>query len=265
MSIDAGIVFQFVENKYDELKDRDGKYYPSTHDKLVFEMAASEFSITIKEAEKKYDEYSKIQANIEIKELNKLPKEVKKKREMEMLENIVKNNGDLPFEELEGPATEPIKSGLITIRDEYKAIVESAGSNGWAIPMSLKLSMLDPLLGKQSGREQFDSFFINYYSNQNFNQLVNHVNKSKMSSMQKGLFNDCVSVYKDGKYLLCINGLMPILEGILSQFGNDPTDVRMMKICKTNIDKTENENKLINHLIWISYNVHIELDTISEK
>lgn len=252
MEIEAGMVFQSVENKYDELKNKDGEYYPSRHDKLAFEMAAIEFDITASEAEKKYLEYSELEAQLVVKKLNKLPKALKKKREMEMLSNIVKNNGDLPYAELEGPATEPIKSGLITIRDEYKTIIESAGNNGWSIPMSIKLSMLEPLRGKENNVEVFDTFFVEYYSDKNFKLLVKHVNNSRISEVQKGLFNDCVDAYEDGKYLLCINGLMPILEGILSQFGGDPTDVRMMKICKYNMDKTENENKLINHLVWVS-------------
>ncbi|TCT17126.1 hypothetical protein EDC18_101424 [Natranaerovirga pectinivora] len=252
MSVESGMVYQFVENKYDELKDKDGKYYPSLHDKLVFELAAEEFSITPLEAEKKYSEYSKVEAQLVVKKLNRLPKALKKKREMEMLTNIVKNNGDLPYADLEGPATEPIKSGLITLRDEYKTIVESAGSYGWAIPMSINLSRLEPLRDKENKVGEFDAFFIDYYYNKNFELLVKHVNKSKINDVQKGLFNDCVDAYNSEKYLLCINGLMPILEGILSQFGNDPIDVRMMKICRFNMDKTESDKKLINHLVWAS-------------
>lgn len=252
MNIESAIVFQFIENKYDELESKDGGYYPSCHDKLVFEMAAIEFDITPSKAEKKYLEYKELEAQLVVKKLNRLPKALKKKREMEMLSNIVKNNRDLPYAELEGPATETIKSGLIMIRDEYKAIVDSSGNNGWSIPMSIKFNKLEALRGKEKNAEVFDAFFIKYYEDKNFELLVKHVNNSRINEVQKGLFNDCVEVYKSGKNLLCINGLMPILEGVLSQFGEDPKDIRMMKICRDNMDKTENESKLINHLVWVS-------------
>ncbi len=251
--IENGRIYEYIENLYDELKKRDGAYYPSKHDDFVFLSAANEFEISKEKAEKIFHSFSQLVAKKEELKLRRLPPKKREKKRMEMLQNIMKNNGDLPFGKIEGPATEDIKSGLDTIYEEYNNIAELIGKNGWTIPMSMGLSTIDLLTHQTIDIEVLDKFFIEYYSGKKFVTLIKYVNRSKLSETQKNLFNDCVDAYKGTKWLLCITSLVTILEGILSRFGDNVNDIRMIRICRYKMDSTKNDNKIINHLVWVSF------------
>lgn len=248
-----GRVYEFIENLYDELKNQDGGYYPSKHDSYVFERASEEFDITIEKAQKIYDGFGKLVAKRLELNLQRLPKKERQKRREEILTNIIKNNRDLPYHELEGPATEDIKSGLDTIYEEYSKVAELIGVNGWTIPMSMGLSKLDDLIDKEIKIELLDSFFSDFYTSKNFNLMTKHVKNSNIKVVQKELFNQCLESFNSRSYLICTTALMTILEGLLSEFGNDKKDIRMIRICRFQMDQTKTDKKIINHLVWISF------------
>lgn len=224
-----GRVYEFIENLYDELNKQDGGYFPSKHDAYVFERASEEFGISIEDAQKIYDGFGKHVAKLLELKLQRLPKKERQKRREEILTNIIKNNRDLPFHELEGPATEDIKSGLDTIDEEYSKISELIGVNGWTIPMSMGLSKLDDLLDKEITIELLDSFFTGFYTGKNLKLMVKHVKNSSIKTTQKELFNQCLESFSRKNYLICTTALITILEGLLSEFGDDKKDIRMIK------------------------------------
>lgn len=248
-----GRVYEFIENLYDELNKQDGGYFPSKHDAYVFERASEEFGISIEDAQKIYDGFGKHVAKLLELKLQRLPKKERQKRREEILTNIVKNNRDLPFHELEGPATEDIKSGLDTIDEEYSKISELIGVNGWTIPMSMGLSKLDDLLDKEITIELLDSFFSGFYTGKNLKLMVKHVKNSSIKTTQKELFNQCLESFNRKNYLICTTALITILEGLLSEFGDDKKDIRMIRICRFQMDQTKTDKKIINHLVWVSF------------
>lgn len=252
--IENGRVYEYIENLYDDLKKQDGGYYPSSkHDNYVFQKASEEFNISIEEVQKIYDGFGKLVAKrLELK-LQRLPKKERQKRREEILTNIMKNNRDLPFHELEGPATEDIKSGLDTIDEEYSKISELIGINGWTIPMSMGLSKLDDLLDKEITIELLDSFFTGFYTGKNLKLMVKHVKNSSIKTTQKKLFNQCLESFSRKNYLICTTALITILEGLLSEFGDDKKDIRMIRICRFQMDQTKTDKKIINHLVWVSF------------
>lgn len=89
---------------------RDGGYYPAKHDNFVFSQAASNFSITTESVSQIYQEYSKVAAELEVNEINKLPIYIRKKTMMRKMQNILLNNHDLPFFSIEGPPTDEMPS-----------------------------------------------------------------------------------------------------------------------------------------------------------
>ena len=249
--VDSAAIYQFIERKYDELEEKDGGYYPSKHDNHVFKKASERFSISLEKVERKYNEYKKVEDEILLKRIDKYPSALRKKKQKELAVEIIRSNKDLPWSS-NSDKTTSLQSGLSTIRDEYIDIVEEAGENGWSIPMNLKLLKLEELKEKDKNIRNFDHFFVEYYNSKKFNLLVKHVNKSNISLNHRELFNQCVDAYREDKYLICINGLIPILEGELSRFCDNKKNIRMMKVCKENMEATENDNKLISHLIWAS-------------
>lgn len=250
--IENGRVYEFIENLYDELKNHDGGYFPSKHDNYVFERASEVFSISIEDTQKIYEGFGKHVARLLELKLQRLPKKERQKRREEMLRNIMKNNRDLPFYELEGPPTEDIKSGLDTIDEEYSKVAELIGTNGWTIPGSMGLSKLNDLLDKEIIIEVLDPFFSDFYTSKKFKLMVKHVENSNMKSTQKELFRQCLEAYSCRNYLICTTALITILEGLLSEFGEDKKDIKMIKICRLHMEKTKADKKIINHLVWVS-------------
>ncbi|MBZ9622944.1 hypothetical protein G9F71_008760 [Clostridium sp. FP2] len=252
-NFEEGRIYEFIENLYEELSRKDDGYHPSTHDVEVFKKASVEFNKSEEELKVVYDSFQSIVTGKVTDKINKLPKDKREERTMELLKNIMKNNRDLPYHELEGAASEPIKSGLDTINEEYKSIAGDIGKNGWTIPMNMGLGELDKLRGVDKNIKVYDDLFLDYYNTPKIKLITKHVNASSIGKNQKELFNNAIDAYVEGKYLLCVTVLIPVLEGVLSSFGDDKTDIRMMKVCRTNMDLTEKENKIITHLVWISF------------
>lgn len=251
--LEDGSIYEFIDNLFLELIQKDGGYFPSKHDSDVFLKASERFGKSVLEVERIFNSFASIAARKEVQNLNKLPKKKKEEKRKEMLINILKNNRDLPYHDIEGPASEPIKSGFEILNNEYKGIAVDIGLNGWTLPMSMGLSELDVLVTMEKSNKTYDGFFSKYYSNKKFRLMIKHVNLSSISQRHKELFNDCINAYEEKRYLICITALLTLLEGILSCFGDTKTDIRMMRICRFNMDSTESNKKIINHLIWVSF------------
>lgn len=246
-------VYEFAINLYDELEEKDGGYFPSKHDKIVLETTSNKYNISIEETTKIFNSFEDVAIKKQLKDINKLPPKQRVEKRKEMLMNILKNNKDLGLHEIEGPPTEPIQSGLVIINQEYRTIAEGIGKHGWTIPMSMGLSTLDKLNKKDIDTETYDMFFSDYYTSRVFQMMVKHVNASQIVASKIKLFNECVDSYQEGKYSLCVTALLTILEGILVNFADKKNKTKMLDVCKGNMDRTENEKKLIRHLIWISF------------
>lgn len=51
---------------------------------------------------------------------------------------------------------------------------------------------------------------------------------------------------------ICITTLISVLEGVISTFGDDPKDVRIMRICSFNAGEEMRNRKNIESLCWLS-------------
>src|SRR4051794_24301786 len=94
---EEGRVYEFVENLFSELVQKDGGYYPSKHDPEVFQKSSEKFNEPEEEILRIYNSFGTIIAGKEVQKLNKLSKKKRDARRKEMLTNIVKNNRDLPY------------------------------------------------------------------------------------------------------------------------------------------------------------------------
>lgn len=259
VNLEDGKIYEFIVNKYSELKSRDGGYYASSHDEEVFKIASNEFNMSIEELDNIYYKFQEISTKKQMEKLNKLPNILRNKKRIEMMGDILKNNKDLPFYKLEGEPINPIKSGLAIINEEYIELAKEVGENGWTIPMVMGLNKFEELSSlcvsckEEEKQGIYNKFFSTYYNSNNFKLMVKHINKSEITKTRKALFNDCVDAYNSYKYLLCINSLATILEGLLSDLDDDKTNIKMMKICKGNMDATQRDKKLIINLVWTSF------------
>lgn len=76
-------VYEFCEQRWDYYEKRDNGYYPSKHDKLVFNEASEKFQLSVKEVERAFNKIAKLKADMEI---GNMTKEQMKEKFKEILE-----------------------------------------------------------------------------------------------------------------------------------------------------------------------------------
>lgn len=256
---EKGLVFEYMESLYDELERIDGKYLPhSKHDKQVKETTMTRFNISSKEVDEIYNAFSQKAAERQVKEINKLPMQMRRNESLELLDEILKNNGDGPWREMDGPAKGKLKSNLDLFYEEYIDISETIGVFGWSLPMNMGLSKVDNLKDINLNGKNINNFFEDFYNDKQLKVSIKHILKSDINEHLKKVFTECIDIFNMGKYATSTTTLLTVLEGILSDFGDDQTDTRMKRICRFQMDKTKSDKKIINHLIWVSIFKFIE-------
>ena len=245
-------VFEYCEKLYDILKKEDGGYYPSIHDKLVFDKATNKFRISIEEVNKIYDSYTKLAARLEVARINRLPKAKREAARMRRLQDIVLNNRDLPFYKNEGEPVGPVLTAGDIIEEEYKDMILYMAKQGWTIPLTIELEKFQELEKSALDDNKLDTFFINYYTKSEFNNMCSHISKIINNNGQKKRFKECIDIYSKGLYSSCITVLTTVLEGFISTFGDNPKDVRVMKICSYHANEAKKNGNKIEGICWQS-------------
>lgn len=83
-------IHDFCEGRWEFYLKRDGGYFPSKHDGLVFQEAANEFNVTPEEAIQAFDRVSKVKAEAAVKGLS-----ISQMRQK--LIDIVEGNAETPW------------------------------------------------------------------------------------------------------------------------------------------------------------------------
>jgi len=247
-----GAVFEYCEQVFNELHEKDGGYCPSKHDNVTFERAAKQFDISIAEVDRIYNDYSKLAADIEAKKIAKLPKAVQNKVRMRRMQDILLNNKDLPFHIKEGEPSEQLPQAQNVISDEYFDMAIAIAKNGWTIPLSIDIKNFNELKECINDSEKIDAFFKNFYKQGILNATCRKIKQTFSNAGQQQRFDECVSIYKQGMYSTCLTTLVSVLEGYISSFGDDPKDVRVMRICQFHSGEEQKNNRIIKSLCWLS-------------
>lgn len=245
-------VFEFCENLYIELKKQDDGYYPHRHDKIVFQKAAEHFGISESEVDKIYDSYTKLAAKVEIMKINRLPKAKRQAAMMRKMQDIVLHNKDLPFHKIEGDPVEPIVPATDIIEEEFSDTVSKIAQAGWTIPLTIDVERLDELKECVTSQTDIDNFFSEFYTDDELEKLYQMIYNSISNLGQRKRFEECYIIFKQGLYSSCLTTLTTILEGVISTFGDDPKDVRIMRICNFHVEEERNKGNKIKSLCWQS-------------
>lgn len=103
---DSKKLYEFCEHHYADLQKADHGYYPSRHDKVVFEAASNEFGVSENEAYEIYKKERQIVVDKYMEKVNRLPIPLRKRVLLEIGSNALRANKDNPFYLLEGEADE---------------------------------------------------------------------------------------------------------------------------------------------------------------
>ena len=207
---------------------------------------------SVDEVDRIYDSYTKLAAKAEMMKINRLPKAKRKAAMMRKLQDIVLHNKDLPFYKIEGEPSEPIIPATDIIEEEFKDSIAEIAQSGWTIPLTIDIERLDELRACSSNHTDIDAFFSTFYSDDELDDLYDTIYNSIDNLGQKKRFEECYIIFKQGLYSSCLTTLTTILEGAISTFGDDPKDVRIMRICNFHAEEERNNGNKIKSLCWQS-------------
>ena len=234
------------------MHDKDKGYYPSAHDRIVWESAAAKFSITQEEVSRIYNAFTKKTADIEMKKIKKLPLTKQKEAMLEMFSNILKNNRDLPYYELEGAPTKELTSHQDVFSDEYSPMIGKIAAAGWTIPLDIDIKRFDDLKAIADDAASLDCFFVAYYCKGKFNTLCRKIKQSFDNEATRNHFQECIDAYKSGMYQICVTSLITLLEGYISEYSDDVRDIRVMRVCNFHVQEESKNHHQIKSLCWQS-------------
>lgn len=251
-TIEESAVFEYCENLFRELEQRDGGYFPSKHDKVAIGQTAQRFSISEHEVNRIYGEFTKQTADIEMEKIKRLPPAMRKRVMEKKLSNILRSNKDLPFYKSESPADTEISNPLGILESEYRQMIESIAQSGWTIPLSIDIRRFGELQAIAKDNEALDQFFENFYDDKELKAICRKVRNAIPNEAQKSIFEECVNAYNANLYSVCQTTLLTVLEGFISSFGDNPEDVRVMRICRFQAEEEQKKGKKIKSLCWLS-------------
>ncbi len=250
-TIDDAKVFEHCERLYRELISQDGGYHPSKQDDRVFAMTAQEFSIPEVEVRAIYDSYTKKVGDITVARIHKLPKSQQKKAMMDKMVNIVRENMDLPFGRTEGPPTEPSEDHLRVLTSEYEGLVNRIAQSGWTIPLSIDIRRFDEL--ESCGDDaSLDNFFSRFYSPREIRQACRRIERCITNPGQQENFRQAMVAFSSGLFSVALITLVTVLEGLIATFGDNPQNVRIMRICSFHAQEEKTKRNDIKGLCWDS-------------
>lgn len=245
-------VFEFCEKLFEQLNKQDNGYFPHKHDKIVFDKASEHFNISKDEVGKIYNSYTKLAANLEIMKINRLPKAKRKAAMMRKMQDILLNNKDLPFYKIEGEPSEPIIPATDIIEEEFKDSISKIAQSGWTIPLTIDVEQLSNLKVCSLNQNDIDTFFSEFYSDRELDDLYDAIYNAIDNLGQKKRFEECYIIFKQGLYSACLTTLTTVLEGFISTFGDDQKDVRIMRICNFHAEEERSNGNKIKSLCWQS-------------
>ena len=139
-------------------------------------------------------------------------------------------------------------------------VIRKIDETGWTLPTEMAIYPIN-VLGQTNEIKDVNKFFHWYFTeneNYNFKGLINSILNSKIDEKYKITVKECLYAYENQKYIIASVTLITIIEGILSNFYPDKTNIKMMKVCQGQVDLKQEDDDIIQKYIWISYNNFIK-------
>ena len=140
------------------------------------------------------------------------------------------------------------------------ALVDKLAVHGWTLPSEMSISAVNAI-GKTNSIVDINGFMLELYTREGYvryKTMVAGIMKAPISSGLKKLIEESCFAFEHSKYAICADALVSAIEGILSTFWEDKTNIRMMQICQAKVDELADEKEHITKkYVWVSYNKFI--------
>lgn len=151
-----------------------------------------------------------------------------------------------------------VENNAKKMQDEFSLILENVINKldvtGWTLPPEMAIYPIK-ILGSTNKIKDIDEFFCEYFTTNeemHFKSLTTNILNSHIEEKYKIAIRECIFAYENGKFIIASITLLTVIEGILSNFDPDKTNIRMMKVCQQQVDNVTEED-LIKRKMWVSY------------
>lgn len=174
--------------------------------------------------------------------------------------NLTNEQTEKMLEVIQQHIKKKTEESLVEYDKTLSALVDKLEVCGWTLPAELGIYAVN-VIGKTDEISDIDKFFMWFYSEngyEHFKNMIKTILEAPIGDGLKKLIEECQFAFENKRYAICADSLISAIEGILSTFWDDKTNIRMMKICQSKVDELANDNKNITKkYIWISYNKFI--------
>lgn len=176
------------------------------------------------------------------------------------INDIISKLSEEQLSKIQSNLKEKVKKGAEEMSEQFSRtldnVITKIDETGWTLPTEMAIYPIN-VLGQTSEIKDINQFFYWYFTENeryNFVGLVDGILSSNIDEKFKTTIKECVFAYENKKYIITSITLITVIEGILSRFYPDKTNVRMMKVCQIQVDKIEEKNSIIEKYVWLSYN-----------
>ncbi len=152
------------------------------------------------------------------------------------------------------------KENINRFDDTLDRVVDKLANDGWTLPSELGIYEVN-VIGQTEKIEDINEFLFTYFTRNDyevFNKMLDGILASKIREPLKKMIYECRQAYTNKLYIVCAVALIPVIEGILSEFCDNKNNIRMMRICKNQVDALSCDGSVIEKHIWKSYNTFIQ-------
>ena len=154
---------------------------------------------------------------------------------------------------------EETKKSIAQFDKTLDSVVDKLVPDGWTLPVELGINAVN-VIGQTAEIEDINAFLADYFTCDDYKvtkSMIDSILQSKIREPLKELVRQCWDAFQGELYAVCSTSLLSVIEGVLSEFGDDKQDVRMMRICQYHVDSFPADGSTIEKHVWISYNTFI--------
>lgn len=151
---------------------------------------------------------------------------------------------------------EETKKSLEAFDKTLDGVTDKLKDIGWTLPAELGIYAIN-VIGNTEEIGDIEKFFEEYFTQNNYSfthKMIENILDTPISEGLKKVVRECWTAFQSRLYAICATSLLSVIEGVLSEFSDDKSDVRMMKVCQKHVDEFPQGGSSILKHVWISYN-----------
>ena len=151
---------------------------------------------------------------------------------------------------------EETKKSMAAFDKTLDGVTDKLKDIGWTLPAELGIYAIN-MIGNTEEIQDVEKFFEMYFTQNDYEftkAMIDSILDTPISDGLKKMIRECWTAFQNKLYAVCATSLLSVIEGVLSEFSKDKSDVRMMKVCQKHVDEFPSDGSSILKHVWISYN-----------